>query len=77
MKEDEIVRPNPCRIKGYGHHHTPERPTATTAQVYALADALLARFSALVVAARCPGCAGASWSRCAGGTSTSTPAPCG
>ncbi|WP_406041731.1 site-specific integrase [Micromonospora sp. NBC_00898] len=50
-REDEIIRQNPCRIKGYDQYHTPERPTATIAQVYALADAMPARFSALVVVA--------------------------
>jgi integrase len=49
VKEDEIIRQNPCRIKGYDQYHTPERPTATIAQVFALADAMPARFSALVI----------------------------
>ncbi|MFC4089118.1 tyrosine-type recombinase/integrase [Micromonospora sp. GCM10011541] len=51
VREDEIIRQNPCRIKGFDQYHTPERPTATIAQVYALADAMPARFSALVVVA--------------------------
>ena len=51
MKEDEIIRQNPCRIKGYDGYHTPERPTATIAQVFALADAMPPRFSALIVVA--------------------------
>src|SRR3954471_13386969 len=45
IKEDGILRENPCRIKGYDKYHTPERPTATVAQVYALAAAMPARFS--------------------------------
>jgi integrase len=49
VKEDEIIRQNPCRIKGYDQYHTPERPTATIPQVFALADAMPARFSALVI----------------------------
>jgi hypothetical protein len=40
VKEDEIIRQNPCRIKGYDKYHTPERPIATVAQVYRLADAM-------------------------------------
>ena len=44
-------RQNPCRIGDYDRYHTPERPTATIAQVFALADAMPAHFSALVVAA--------------------------
>ena len=55
VPEDEILRQNPCRIKGYDQYHTPERPTATIAQVYALADAMPARFSALVVVAALSG----------------------
>ncbi|HWG98658.1 MAG TPA: site-specific integrase [Pilimelia sp.] len=55
VKEDEIVRQNPCRIKGFDQYHTPERPTATIAQVYALAEALPARFSALVIVAALSG----------------------
>jgi integrase len=31
VKEDEIIRQNPCRIAGYDGYHTPERPTATVA----------------------------------------------
>ncbi|MBN1172189.1 MAG: hypothetical protein JXA67_08435 [Micromonosporaceae bacterium] len=33
VKEDEILRANPCRIKGYDSHHTAERPIATVVQV--------------------------------------------
>ncbi|MDW5330802.1 site-specific integrase [Plantactinospora sp. KLBMP9567] len=51
VKEDEIIRQNPCRIPGYDRYHTPERPVATVAQVFALADAMPARFSALVIVA--------------------------
>jgi hypothetical protein len=55
VREDEIIRQNPCRIKGYDQYHTSEQPTATIAQVYALADALPARFSALVIVAALSG----------------------
>ena len=51
IKEDGILRDNPCRINGYDRYHTPERSTATVPQVYALADAMPARFSALIVVA--------------------------
>ncbi|MBT8223962.1 MAG: site-specific integrase [Dactylosporangium sp.] len=50
-REDGILRENPCRIRGYDSYHTPERPTATVAQVYALATAMPARFAALVIVA--------------------------
>ncbi|MDM4720340.1 tyrosine-type recombinase/integrase [Micromonospora sp. WMMA1363] len=55
VREDEIIRQNPCRIKGYDQYHTPERPTATIAQVYALANAVPARYSALVLVAALSG----------------------
>ncbi|WP_422773650.1 tyrosine-type recombinase/integrase [Plantactinospora sp. WMMC1484] len=51
VKEDEIIRQNPCRITGYDRYHTPERPVATVAQVLALAEQMPARFSALIVVA--------------------------
>jgi integrase len=51
VKEDEIIRQNPCRIKGYDRYHTPERPVATVAQVYKLAGAMPPRFEALVLVA--------------------------
>ncbi|GIF15286.1 putative prophage phiRv2 integrase [Actinoplanes teichomyceticus] len=51
VREDEIIRQNPCRIPGYDRYHTPERPTATVAQVFALADAMPPRFRALIVVA--------------------------
>jgi len=51
VKEDEIIRQNPCRIKGYDRYHTPERPIATVTQVYKLADAMPARFRALILVA--------------------------
>lgn len=44
VKEDEIIRQNPCRIKGYDRYHTPERPTASVPQVFAMADAMPRHF---------------------------------
>ncbi|MEV0734219.1 tyrosine-type recombinase/integrase [Polymorphospora sp. NPDC050346] len=55
VKEDELIRQNPCRIRGYDQYHTPERPVATIAQVHALADAVPARYSALIVVAALSG----------------------
>ena len=55
MKEDGIVRDNPCRIKGYDKYHTPERPVATVVQVLALAEAVPTRFRALVIVAALSG----------------------
>ncbi|MET7401175.1 site-specific integrase [Dactylosporangium sp. NPDC005572] len=51
MKEDGLIRENPCRIKGYDRYHTPERPTATVQQVFMLADAMPPRYAALVIVA--------------------------
>lgn len=51
VKEDELIRQNPCRIPGYDRYHTPERPVSTVAQVLALAGQMPARFSALVIVA--------------------------
>ncbi|MEV0943276.1 tyrosine-type recombinase/integrase [Micromonospora wenchangensis] len=51
VKEDELIRQNPCRIPGYDRYHTPERPVATVAQVLALAGRMPPRFAALVIVA--------------------------
>jgi integrase len=48
---DEIVVRNPCQIERAGVEHAPERPVATIAEVKALADAITARFRALVLLA--------------------------
>jgi len=49
--DDELIRRNPCRIRGAGEHHTPERPVATIAQVLELAARVPARFRVLVLLA--------------------------
>lgn len=49
VKEDRLIRENPCRMPGYDKEPTTERPTATITEVFALADAVPARFSALIV----------------------------
>jgi integrase len=49
--EDELIRRNPCRIKGAGQEKPPERPVATVAQVYDLAERVPARFRVLVLLA--------------------------
>jgi integrase len=55
VREDGLIRENPCRIPGFDRYHTPERPTASVAQVYALAEAVPPRFSALVLLAALSG----------------------
>lgn len=49
--DDELIRRNPCRIAGAGQEATSERPVATVAQVFALADAVPHRFRALILCA--------------------------
>lgn len=48
---DQMIRRNPCTIKGASTVHTPERPTATVQEVYDLADAVQPRYRALVLMA--------------------------
>jgi integrase len=47
--DDELIRRNPCRIKGAGSEPSPERPVATAVQVFALAEAMPDRWSAFVL----------------------------
>ncbi|MFI8276478.1 tyrosine-type recombinase/integrase [Streptomyces sp. NPDC085929] len=48
---DQMIRRNPCQIKGASTVHTPERPTATVQEVYALARAIQPRFRVIVLMA--------------------------
>jgi integrase len=50
VAEERIVR-NPCTIRGASMEHADERPMATVAEVYALAEAVEPRFRALVLTA--------------------------
>ncbi|HET9895186.1 MAG TPA: site-specific integrase [Streptosporangiaceae bacterium] len=49
--DDGVIKRNPCRIKGAGQEHSPERPVLTIAQVYAVANAVDQRYQALVLLA--------------------------
>ena len=49
--EDELIARNPCVLRGAGVERSPERPVATVAEVYAIADAVEPRFRALVLLA--------------------------
>lgn len=49
--DDELIRRNPCRLKGAGQERATERPIATVAQVFALAGQVPGRFRALVLMA--------------------------
>jgi integrase len=46
--DDELIRRNPCRIKGAGKEEADERPVATIEQVDALADAVGPRWRLMV-----------------------------
>jgi integrase len=48
---DGLIARNPCAIVGAGIERSAERPVATLAQVWALAEAVPARFRALVLTA--------------------------
>jgi integrase len=49
--EDELLARNPCVIRGAGVEHAPERPVASIADVYAIADAIEPRFRVLILTA--------------------------
>jgi integrase len=49
--DDELIRRNPCRIRGAGQTSTPERPTATLPEVFAIAASIQPRYRALVLLA--------------------------
>ncbi len=49
--DDELIRRNPCRIKGAGVERSPERQILTVEQVYVIAGAVRPWFSALVLLA--------------------------
>jgi integrase len=47
--DDEVIRRNPCRIKGAAVYKSEERPVLTITEVYALADKMPGRYRALVL----------------------------
>ncbi len=49
--EDELILKNPCILKKAGAERPPERPIATVAQVYEIADLIHPRFRILVLLA--------------------------
>ena len=49
--DDGLIRRNPCRLKGAGQERSPERPVLTLRQVLALAEAVDARYRALILLA--------------------------
>jgi integrase len=51
IDQARAIKRNPCRIKGAGQEHSPERPVLRIAQVYAVANAVGQRYQALVLLA--------------------------
>jgi integrase len=49
VKEDELIRINPCRIPGADQEKASERPVLTVAQVFALAEQVPDRYRALIL----------------------------
>jgi integrase len=49
--DDELIRRNPCRVKGAGTERSPERPVLTVEQVYVIADGVRPWFRAVVLLA--------------------------
>lgn len=47
--DDQRILINPCVVKGAATEESPERPTATIAEVYAIADAIEPEYRALVL----------------------------
>ncbi|WP_405561533.1 tyrosine-type recombinase/integrase [Streptomyces sp. NBC_01180] len=47
--DDELIRRNPCRVKGADSYDVPERPVLTVAEVYGVAGAIAARYRLLVL----------------------------
>lgn len=52
--EDELTLKNPCILKKAGAERPAERPIATVAQVYEIADAILPRFRIVTSASSAP-----------------------
>lgn len=49
--QDDLIRRNPCQIRNGGAVITPERPTATIPEVFAIAETIQPRYKALVLLA--------------------------
>lgn len=68
--DDELIRRNPCRIKGAGNDGSPERPVLDVAEVLAAARAVPDRYRALVLLATFTSLPSANSQRCNEATST-------
>lgn len=47
--DDQLIKRNPCRIRGGGQEESPERPVLTIAEVYRVVEAIGYRYRALVL----------------------------
>lgn len=50
VKEDELIRVNPCRVVGADQEKPAERPVLSVPQIFALAERMPERFRALILA---------------------------
>jgi integrase len=73
--DDELIRRNPCRIKGAGREATAERSVVSIEQVYRVAAAIERRWRALVLLAAFGGLRWGSWRACVEGAWTSRLGP--
>lgn len=49
--DDGMIKRNPCRIKGAGQEHSPERPVLSLTDVFALAEAFDRRYRLMILLA--------------------------
>jgi hypothetical protein len=75
--DDGLIRRNPCRIKGAGQEKSPERPVLTVPRSTPWPTRCPIGTAPLCCSPFSAACAGVSWPRCAGPTSTSRPVPSG
>lgn len=50
-EDDQLIRQNPCRVRGGGQENTPERPMVATSLVLELADAIATPYRPMVLLA--------------------------
>jgi hypothetical protein len=68
--DDELIRRNPCRIKGADRYDVPERPVLTVAEVFAVADSIRRATGCSCSWRPLPPCGSGSWRPCGAGALT-------
>ncbi|WP_329218222.1 hypothetical protein OG352_18365 [Streptomyces sp. NBC_01485] len=68
--DDELIRRDPCRVKGADRYDAPERPILTVPEGFAVADSIVPRYRLLVLLAAFTTPRFGSRRPCGGGTST-------